>query len=320
MTYTFNLRHGVMFHNGRELTAADIKYAIERVANPATQSPGAGFFTASSGAITCRTAVDDLSVFHTPDDPHRRDPDVATDRHDACKSSPSISPSPCRGRSRGVGEDFSHHAGRHRRLHDEPMEARPAHRVEAQPGLLQDGVPYLDQITFQVGRRADDRACSRCRTAKPTPRRRHSARQVPGGDRTIRPMKDLIVEGEPAADRLCDDERQHAAVRQCGGASGRQHGDQQGSHRPDHQQPRRTGEPAAAADDARLRSELRRATPTIRKGRRRCWPRPASPTGSTTELYVDERRSEPAHRAGDPAGSREDRHQGEAEDRWRRRT
>ena len=43
-TYTFKVRSGVKFHNGRELTAEDIKYSIERVRDPATQSPGAGFF------------------------------------------------------------------------------------------------------------------------------------------------------------------------------------------------------------------------------------------------------------------------------------
>ena len=43
-TYTFHLRDGVKFHNGRALTAEDIKYSIERVRDPATQSPGAGFF------------------------------------------------------------------------------------------------------------------------------------------------------------------------------------------------------------------------------------------------------------------------------------
>jgi ABC-type transport system substrate-binding protein len=43
-TYTFHLRDGVKFHNGRALTAEDVKYSIERVRDPATQSPGAGFF------------------------------------------------------------------------------------------------------------------------------------------------------------------------------------------------------------------------------------------------------------------------------------
>src|SRR3546814_3113631 len=34
--FTFKLRSGVKFHNGRELTSADITYSIERVVNPAT--------------------------------------------------------------------------------------------------------------------------------------------------------------------------------------------------------------------------------------------------------------------------------------------
>src|SRR3990167_1661271 len=43
-TFTFKLRSGVKFHNGREVTAEDVKYPIDRVRDPATQSPGAGFF------------------------------------------------------------------------------------------------------------------------------------------------------------------------------------------------------------------------------------------------------------------------------------
>ncbi len=44
LTYTFKLRDGVTFHNGRPLTAEDIAYSINRVVRPETQSPGAGFF------------------------------------------------------------------------------------------------------------------------------------------------------------------------------------------------------------------------------------------------------------------------------------
>jgi len=49
-TYTFHLRRGVRFHNGREVVAGDVKYTIERVLNPKTQSPGAGFFGGIKGA------------------------------------------------------------------------------------------------------------------------------------------------------------------------------------------------------------------------------------------------------------------------------
>jgi len=48
-TYTFKLRTGVKFHNGREVTADDVKYSIERAVDPATKSPGASFFSMIEG-------------------------------------------------------------------------------------------------------------------------------------------------------------------------------------------------------------------------------------------------------------------------------
>lgn len=71
-TYTFKLHKGVKFSNGREVTAADVKYSIERAVNPKTQGPGAGFFHSIVGAdkMTAGTAqaldgivvVDDYTV------------------------------------------------------------------------------------------------------------------------------------------------------------------------------------------------------------------------------------------------------------------
>ncbi len=49
LTYTFKLRKGVKFSNGREVVASDVKYSIERAVDPKTQGPGAGFFGAIKG-------------------------------------------------------------------------------------------------------------------------------------------------------------------------------------------------------------------------------------------------------------------------------
>src|SRR5881275_2379842 len=37
--YTFFLRRGVHFHNGREMKAADVKYVLDRAVNPETKHP-----------------------------------------------------------------------------------------------------------------------------------------------------------------------------------------------------------------------------------------------------------------------------------------
>jgi peptide/nickel transport system substrate-binding protein len=42
-TYTFTIRKGIKFHNGRELVASDVKYTIERILDPATAAYGSGF-------------------------------------------------------------------------------------------------------------------------------------------------------------------------------------------------------------------------------------------------------------------------------------
>jgi ABC-type transport system substrate-binding protein len=72
MTFTFHLRSGVKFHNGREMTADDVKYSLDRVTTPATQSPGAGFFGSimgydamadgSAASLEGVTVVDPLTV------------------------------------------------------------------------------------------------------------------------------------------------------------------------------------------------------------------------------------------------------------------
>ena len=69
LTYTFVLRDGVTFHNGRELVASDIKYSIERAVNPETQSPGQGFFWQIEGFDEMVAGdASELSGITMPDD------------------------------------------------------------------------------------------------------------------------------------------------------------------------------------------------------------------------------------------------------------
>jgi len=49
--YTFFLKKGVRFHNGRELKAADVKYAFERALNPETKHPYARDYEAIGDLI-----------------------------------------------------------------------------------------------------------------------------------------------------------------------------------------------------------------------------------------------------------------------------
>jgi peptide/nickel transport system substrate-binding protein len=49
--YTFFLRHGVKFHNGRELKAADVKYVFERAMDPATKHPYPRYYAAIGDII-----------------------------------------------------------------------------------------------------------------------------------------------------------------------------------------------------------------------------------------------------------------------------
>ena len=60
-TFTFHLRAGVMFHNGKQLTSADVKYTFDSLLSPALKSPIRG----AVDKITSIDAPDPLTViFH----------------------------------------------------------------------------------------------------------------------------------------------------------------------------------------------------------------------------------------------------------------
>jgi ABC-type transport system substrate-binding protein len=51
VTWIFNLRKGARFHNGREITAEDVKYSYERLLSPALNSPNSWFLDQVQGAM-----------------------------------------------------------------------------------------------------------------------------------------------------------------------------------------------------------------------------------------------------------------------------
>lgn len=57
-TFVFYLREGVKFHNGREMTAADVKYSFERILDPATASIARSYFA----DVESVEVVDDYTV------------------------------------------------------------------------------------------------------------------------------------------------------------------------------------------------------------------------------------------------------------------
>ena len=150
--FTFKLRDGVKFHNGRAMTAADVKYSLDRVTNPETQSPGAGFFGAIAGydemaAGTAKT----LSGVTTPDERTVRielsRPD-ATFLHVMGLNFASIVP-------KEAVDEFGADFGKH------PVGTGAFSLAEwttgqrlvfaKNPDYWNKGLPLLDQITFEIG-------------------------------------------------------------------------------------------------------------------------------------------------------------------------
>lgn len=151
-TYTFRLREGVKFHNGREMKANDVKYSLERTADPQTQSPGAGFFSpilgydaVSAGDTTELegvTVVDDYTVAIELNAPN------ATFLHVMGLNFASIVPKEA---VEEHGEDFGKNpvgTGAYE-LADWTL---GRHLVfEKNEDYYKEGVPYIDTITFEVG-------------------------------------------------------------------------------------------------------------------------------------------------------------------------
>ena len=149
LIYTFKLRAGVKFHNGREMTAEDVKYSLDRVTNPETQSPGAGFFgaiagfeNAGPGGLSGVEVIDPLTVKITLSRPD------ATFLHVMALNFASVVPKEAVDEA---GADFGKKpvgTGAYK-LAEWTLGQRLV--FEKNADYWRPGVPFLDSIVFEVG-------------------------------------------------------------------------------------------------------------------------------------------------------------------------
>lgn len=151
-TFTFKLRKGVKFHNGREMTAEDVKYSIDRVVNPTTQSPGQGFFGSIKGyeeaaagkadGLSGITVVDPLTVKFELTRPD------ATFLHVMAINFSHVVP---KEEVEKYGADFGKNpvgTGAFK-LAEWTLGQRVV--FAKNPDYWNKGLPYLDKITFEIG-------------------------------------------------------------------------------------------------------------------------------------------------------------------------
>lgn len=151
-TFTFKLRKGVKFHNGREMTAEDLKYSLDRVTNPATRSPGAGFFGSIEGYDAVASGEADSLSGVTVIAPYIVE--IKLSRPDAtflpvmAINFSSIVP-------KEVAEEYGADFGKHPvgtgafKLADWTL--GQSLTFERNADYWHEGLPKLDQITFEIG-------------------------------------------------------------------------------------------------------------------------------------------------------------------------
>ena len=201
-TFTFKLRHGVKFHNGREMTADDVKYSLDRVTNPKTQSPGAGFFGSIKGYRRCRRRHGE-----EPRGRHRRRSlhgqvraDAARRHLPACHGDQLRHVVP-KEEVEKYGADFGKHpvgTGAYK-LAEWTLGQRLV--FERNPDYWQQGPAASRQDHLRDRPGADRGAAAPAEGRGRHARRRHSAGEIPGGDGRSR-AEGARRRGRPAAHRL----------------------------------------------------------------------------------------------------------------------
>lgn len=151
-TYTFALRQGVKFHNGREMTADDVVYTLTRVLDPKTKSPGQSFYTIIAGAqafvdgkaktVSGLKANGKYSVSITLDKPNAAFLNIMAMNFAFIVPKEAV---------KAAGDNFGH----------KPMGTGPfilkswtsgqALEFTRNPNYFYQGLPYLDGVTLKVG-------------------------------------------------------------------------------------------------------------------------------------------------------------------------
>lgn len=150
--FTFLLRKGVTFHNGRELKASDVKYSLERTVSPKTQSPGSNFFASIDGYQDVADGKrSDLSGVRVVDDYTVQ---ITLVRADAtflqamALNFASVVP------KEAVAQwsaDFGHHPVGTGAFSLVRWDLGQQIVFKKNPNYFQKGLPYLDGVVVQVG-------------------------------------------------------------------------------------------------------------------------------------------------------------------------
>ncbi|WP_413722222.1 ABC transporter substrate-binding protein [Sodalis sp. RH24] len=152
LVYTFTLRKGVKFHNGREMKAADVKYSLERTVNPKTQSPGAGFFSSIAGYDDMASGkAEHLAGIETPDDYTVKitlKAPNATFLHVMALNFASVVPHEA---VEQWGADFGKHPVGTGAFELSTWKLGQELVFKKNPNYFRSGLPHLDTITFEVG-------------------------------------------------------------------------------------------------------------------------------------------------------------------------
>ena len=152
LTYTFKLRHGVKFHNGREMTADDVAYSYNRTVDPKTQSPGAGFFKSIAGYddvaagkadhLSGVKVIDPYTIAITLSKPDATFLQVVALNFASVVAKEDIAKE---------GADYGHHPDGTGAFYLDSWTLGQELVMKRNPDYYVKGVPYLDEVDIKIG-------------------------------------------------------------------------------------------------------------------------------------------------------------------------